>query len=103
MNKRSSRTTNTVASSGLSVTGTVVDRTRRMVPRDNPTTEIVTYTIHDNCSHKFFVDDYAPTDYHEIDTIVCLPVYVKTYMKKNGDLSYTLNVQKSEVGRGEHF
>lgn len=74
-----------------------------MVPRDNPTTEIVTYTIQDNSSRKFYVDDYAPDDYQEINSSVCLPVYVKTYRRKNGEPSYTLNVQKPEVTRGEHF
>ena len=32
-------------SCGLSLSGTVIDRTRRMVPRENPTIEIVTYTV----------------------------------------------------------
>ena len=88
---------------GLSITGTVIDRTRRMVPRDNPTTEIVTYTIQDAYHRKFYVDDYAPDGYHDLDSNVCLPVYVKTYIRKNGDPSYTLNIQKKEFTRGEHF
>lgn len=88
---------------GLSLTGTVIDRTRRMVPRDNPTTEIVTYTIQDDCNRKFFVDDYAPDGYHNINSTISIPVYVKAYIRKNGDPSFTLNVQKPEVRRGEHF
>ena len=88
---------------GLSLTGTVIDRTRRMVPRDNPTTEIVTYTIQDDCNRKFFVDDYAPDGYHNINSTISIPVYVKAYIRKNGDPSFTLNVQKPEVSRGEHF
>ena len=89
--------------SGLSISGVVVDRTRRMAPRDNPTTEIVTYTIQDGHSRKFYVDDYAPDGYHDLDTAVCLPVYIKPYQRKNGDPSYTINVQKLDVSRGEHF
>ena len=89
--------------SGLSLSGTVIDRTRRMVPRDNPTTEIVTYTVQDDRSRKFFVDDYAPDTYHDVDSKVCLPVYIKSYSRKNGEPSYTLNVQKLEITRGEHF
>ena len=36
---------------GLSLCETVIGRTRRMTPHDNPTTETVTYTIQDeyNC------------------------------------------------------
>ena len=88
---------------GLTLSGIVIDRTRRMVPRDNPTTEIVTYTIQDGHNRKFYVDDYAPDDYHELETSVCLPVYVKAYSRKNGNPSYTLNVQKEEFTRGDHF
>lgn len=88
---------------GLSLSGTVIDRTRRMVPRDNPTTEIVTYTIQDGYNRKFFVDDYAPSVYHELDSSVCFPVYIKSYIRKNGEPSYTLNIQKTDTSRGEHF
>ena len=90
-------------SSGLSISGIVIDRARRMVPHDNPTTEIVSYTIQDGHNRKFYVDDYAPTGYHELDSNVCFPVYIKVYNRKNGEPSYTLNIQKNEVGRGERF
>ena len=88
---------------GLSLSGTVIDRVKRMIPRENPTTEIVTYTIQDGSNHKFYVDDYAPKSYHNINTSVSLSVYIKTYIKKNGDASYTLNIQKNKDSRGIHF
>ena len=103
MNKRTNKTSSNVDLCGLSLTGTVIDRMRRMVPRDNPSTEIVTYTIQDDHNRKFFVDDYAPDNYHEIESNVCIPVYVKTYRKKNGEPSYTLNTLKPDVERGERF
>lgn len=105
MNQRNSnaRATGNSRAYGLSLSGTVIDRTRRMVPHDNPTTEIVTYTIQDGCNRKFYVDDYAPDGYHDLESDVCLPVYIKAYKRKNGDPSYTLNVQKKDVTRGEHF
>lgn len=103
MPRRSSKTTDNNQLSGLSLSGIVIDRTRRMVPRDNPTIEIVTYTIQDDNNRKFFVDDFAPNDYHDVNSNVCLPIYIKAYKRKNGDPSYTLNVQKPDVGRGEHF
>ena len=103
MNQRNTRSTSNSMMSGLSLSGTVIDRTRRMVPHDNPTTEIVTYTIQDDSNRKFYVDDYAPAGYHELQSNVCFPVYIKAYNRKNGDPSYTLNIQKSDSGRGEHF
>ena len=89
---------------GLILMGAVVDRTRRMVPRDNPTTLIVTYTLDDGMGRKYFVDDYAPTNYFDIGMYITVPVYVKVYMKRNKELGYTLNIQKEFVSeRGEHF
>lgn len=103
MNQRNTRTTNNNVMNGLFLSGTVIDRTRRMVPHDNPTTEIVTYTVQDDFNRKFYVDDYAPSSYHDRDSTVCFPVYIKTYVRKNGEASYTLNIQKSDVSRGEPF
>ena len=109
MNQRNSnsishaKTTQPNMTHGLSLSGTVIDRTRRMVPHDNPTTEIVTYTVQDSYSRKFYVDDYAPVGYHDVGSDICLPVYIKAYNRRNGDPSYTLNVQKTDAVRGEHF
>ncbi|MCR5232374.1 MAG: hypothetical protein K6E53_00470, partial [Lachnospiraceae bacterium] len=88
-------------SCGLFLSGTVTDRTRRRVPRDNPTTEIVTYTLCDDNEKKYFVDDYAPDHYYNLGAYVSLPVYVKPYQKKNNDISYNLCVQKQSSSRGE--
>ncbi len=103
MNQRNFKHSDSSPMHGLALSGTVIDRTRRMVPHDNLTTEIVTYTIQDESNRKFFVDDYAPTDYHEIASNISLPVYVKAYIRKNGEPSYTLNIQKLDAVRGEHF
>ncbi|MBR1440773.1 MAG: hypothetical protein IJ589_06070 [Lachnospiraceae bacterium] len=88
---------------GLFLSGTVIDRTRRRVPKDNPTTEIVTYTLSDDNEKKYFVDDYAPDHYYNLGAYVSLPVYVKPYQKKNHDISYNLCVQKQASSLGEHF
>ena len=104
MAPRKTRTTNKQPTNGLSLSGLIIDRTRRMVPRNNPTTEIVTYTIQDADRHKFYVDDYAPQEYYELDTNVCFPVYVKAYKRKDGTPSYNLNIQKDEpIRSGERF
>ncbi|MBQ8945317.1 MAG: hypothetical protein IJ058_14550 [Lachnospiraceae bacterium] len=91
--------------SGLFIFGFVIERTRRTIStRDNTQTEIVTYTIQDNDGHRFYVDEYAPKDYHDIGSFVDLPVYVKTFRKRNGDIGYSFGVQAtSSQTRGEHF
>ena len=89
---------------GLILIGKVTDRKRRYVPQDNPTTEIVTYTIEDSTSRKYFLDDYAPTGYFELNDMITIPVYIKAFTKRNGDPSFQLNVQKSVSStRGERF
>lgn len=89
--------------SGLYLDGSVIERTRRHVSKDNPTTEIVTYTLKGNNDRKFSVDDYAPESYYDIGEQVCLPVYVKPYQKHNKELAHTLCIQKMQSPRGEHF
>lgn len=89
--------------SGLFLFGQVVDRTRKHVPKDNPTTGIITYTVQTVRDTKYFVDDYAPNAYYDIGSDVYLPVYIKTYKRRNGDPSYTLMFQHDERSRGEHF
>ena len=105
--KRNSDTANPpISNPGLYVTGTISNRTRRFIStRNDPNTEVVTYTIMDDQNHRYFVDDFAPSSYYDIPSPVTLPVYVKPYLKKNGDASYTLCVQKNylPITKGEAF
>ena len=91
--------------SGLYIFGVVSDRSRRTIPtRDNSTAEIVTYTIQDNAGHRYYVDEYSPVSYHEVNSYIEIPVYVKVFQKRNGDISYSFCVQqKLTPSRGEHF
>lgn len=90
---------------GLYIAGTVQSRTRRMVPADNPTTEIVTYIITDDNNRKYYIDDFAPASYHDINSYVELQVYVKPYRKRNGELSYSISIRKEYQPhtKGEEF
>lgn len=76
-----------------------------MVPADNPKTEIVTYAISDESEKRYYVDEYSPAGYHEVGDFVEIPVYVKPYRKRNGDLSYSLSVLKAYQyqSKGESF
>ena len=89
-----STSTPTVSGSGILLVGTVIQRSKRSIPEDNPTTEIVTYTITDDNDRHFFVDDYAPESYYDMNARVCIPIYIKPYKKKTGEASYSLNVLK---------
>lgn len=94
--------------SGVVLFGTVTDRTRRFIPKDNPKTEIITYTIEDDSFHRYFVDDFAPDPddgYYAIGQHVALSVYVRPYRKKNNELAYTFSTIKDRIvsSQGEHF
>lgn len=76
--------------SGLTISGTVKERRRRRVPADNPQHEFVTYSLIDEYNTLYFVDDFHPDKYYEIGQSVMLPVYVKTYLKRNSQPAYTI-------------
>ena len=102
--KTTSTAENVVHLTGLLIRGTVKERTRRHVPFDNPTTEIVTYTISDENDRRYYIDDFAPSTYYSIGENVENNVYVRPYRKRNGDLSYTLCIQKDYHSiKGESF
>ena len=91
--------------SGLFLSGQVIDRTRRTIQtRMDTTTQIVTYTIMDSASRRYYVDEYAPDEYHEIGDNIIIPVYVKTFKKNNGEIGHSFAVQQQfGPARGEHF
>jgi len=92
---------------GLIVHGIILKRTRRYIETKNgEQAEIVSYVIGGGeDKRKIIVDDYSPTEYYNVNTLVSIPVYVKPFPKKAGGLSYTLNVQKefNYVTVGEEF
>ncbi len=88
---------------GLYACGQVLKRTRRKVPKDNPTVEIVTYELKGYDNRSIYVDDFDPAEYYEVGSLVNLPVYVKTYQRKTGQVSYTLCVNKGTIRIGEEF
>ena len=92
--------------SGLYLFGAVIDRTRRTINTrsNNSTAEIVTYTIQDTAGRRYYVDEYSPDEYYEIGESAEIPVYVKTFKKRSGDIGYSFCVQQEFPStRGEHF
>lgn len=89
--------------SGLTIAGIIKERRRRMIPADNHQHEIITYTIIDEYNTLYFVDDFQPDKYYEIGHSVVLPVYIKTYIKRNSQPAYTVCTRKDYQTRGEIF
>ena len=91
--------------SGLYVGGTIQERHRRFINRqDDNRVEIVTYTISSVGDKLYYVEEYAPSSYREIGSQLLEAVYIKPYQKKSGDLSYTICIKKDfHGGRGESF
>ena len=83
---------------GIYVIGTIALRSKRSVPKDNPTHEVVTYLIKSVSGHSYYIDDFDPDSYYETDEYVEMPVYIKPYVnKKTGQLSYSMSVQKEKA------
>lgn len=95
MAKKTEQTTTN--NTGIYFRGIVSERRRRKVPKDNPTTEVVTYTFYDEENHTtYFVDDYAPDDYLEKGEYVEIPVRIKAYVNKGtGRPAYSMTIRKA--------
>ena len=92
--------------SGLCVIGVVKDRRRREIIKNDEHLEIVSYEIIDNDNRSYYVEAFAPSSHFERGASIQIPVYVKPYIKKNGDPSYTLNLKSDNPvknSRGESF
>ena len=88
--------------SGLYLFGDVVDRSKRTIPQTS--TEVVTYVIQDNAGRRYYVDEYSPQNYLERGENVEIPVYVKAFKKRNGEIGYAFNVQQQQINsRGVRF
>jgi hypothetical protein len=91
--------------SGLIIRGTVKERSHRFVSVRGSQIEIVTYVVTDASDHRYYVEDFAPTEHYNIDDDIEIPVYIKPYRKKTGDPSYSICVQKEYRSslKGESF
>ena len=88
--------------SGLYLFGEVIDRSKKTIPQTS--TEVVTYEIQDKTGRRYFVDEYSPQNYLERGENVEIPVYVKAFKKRNGEIGYAFNVQQQKINsRGIRF
>ena len=88
--------------SGLYLFGEVIDRSKKTIPQTS--TEVVTYEIQDKSGRRYYVDEYSPQNYLERGENVEIPVYVKAFKKRNGEIGYAFNVQQQQINsRGIRF
>ena len=57
----------------------------------------------DDSEGVYFVDDFEPDKNHNIGDYVMMPVYIKAYIKRNNQASYTICTRKDYQTRGEAF
>ena len=93
---------------GVFFKGVVYERRKRMVPKNNPTTEVVTYKFYNEDVNAYlYVDDYAPESYYEIGEFIEVPVRIKAYINKlTNKAAYSLTILKdnvSDYSAGEIF
>lgn len=80
---------------GIYFCGTVTQRRRRKVPKDNPTATVVTYEFSDEASHTYYVDEYEPDSYFEVGQYVEVPIRIKAYINKSSDRpAYSMTIKK---------
>lgn len=90
--------------SGLIIIGTVKERSRRYASIRGSQVEIVTYIVVDEKERRYYVEDFAPSEHHNVGDNITIPVYIKSYRKKTGDPSYSICVQKEYHSlKGESF
>jgi hypothetical protein len=108
---RKTETITTSKKSGIYFCGVIEERRKRMVPKDNPQTEVVTYTFYDDESRtSYYIDDYAPGSYYEVGEYIEVPVRIRPYMHKgNNKPAYSMTIRRpfersdSSDGNGEIF
>lgn len=78
----------------LSLTGSVIGRSRRKVGENE--TEVVTYRITDGFI-TYNVSHWNPDDYFAVGSTVCLPVSVRTTVRNNHVLvNYVIRQAKND-------
>ncbi|MBR2768931.1 MAG: hypothetical protein IKD68_08360, partial [Solobacterium sp.] len=87
----------TSSRTGIYFAGVVQERRKRMVPKDNPDTEVVTYTFYDDENRmSYYIDDYAPESYLEVGEYAEFPIRIKAYVHKGtGKPAYSMTIKKS--------
>ena len=100
MNQRNSTKPKSISTMhGLSLSGTVIDRTRRMVPHDNPTTEIVTYTIQDGGTTVSSTSMTMPPMDTMILNPMCAFLYTSRHIIERTEIRHTHLISKNPMSR----
>lgn len=97
MRMKKQEKTTTSKKAGIYFCGIVAERRRRMVPKDDPQNEVITYTIYDEESHMtYYVDDFQPEEYFEKGEYIEVPVRIKAYVHKGtGKPAYSMTIKRT--------
>ncbi|GHU69324.1 hypothetical protein FACS1894184_13170 [Clostridia bacterium] len=88
---------------GLYLNGFVKSRTRRTITKNDTDIEIISYLVADNNGNTYVLEDFSPPSYYEVNSRIEVPVYIKPYQRRNGVISFTVNVRRDSLIRGESF
>ena len=87
---------------GLSLSGTVAQRSKKFIGEDKK--EVVTYLITTNNGY-YFLDEFLPQSYYRVGDQISVPVNCRAFTRKNNRLGVSFTVRK-DIGitlSGEDF
>jgi hypothetical protein len=84
-------TENTNVIEGLSLSGTVSQRSQKFIGEDKK--EVVTYLV-STSSGYYFLDEFLPQSYYRVGDQISVPVNCRAFARKNNRLGVSFTIRK---------
>ena len=84
-------TENTNVIEGLSLSGTVSQRSKKFIGEDKK--EVVTYLV-STSSGYYFLDEFLPQSYYRVGDQISVPVNCRAFARKNNRLGVSFTIRK---------
>ena len=84
-------TENTNVIEGLSLSGTVSQRSKKFIGEDKK--EVVTYLITTSNGY-YFLDEFLPQSYYRVGDQISVPVNCRAFARKNNRLGVSFTIRK---------
>ena len=84
-------TENTNVIEGLSLSGTVSQRSKKFIGEDKK--EVVTYLV-STSSGYYFLDEFLPQSYYRVGDQISVPVNCRAFTRRNNRLGVSFTVRK---------
>ncbi len=84
-------TENTNDIEGLSLSGTVSQRSKKFIGEDKK--EVVTYLV-STSSGYYFLDEFLPQSYYRVGDQISVPVNCRAFARKNNRLGVSFTIRK---------